>query len=136
MFIVALMLVLFAYCAWFAVQAAVPTGPQGMGRVGAKDRTGLLTSALTALSAVLLFRVLVPVGWWQVIGWLVIGVLFAVAVAFTVLRWRSLPTRRLRTQRRTGAQRPRSWVLVGAGLGFSVLFLSGCAFVHFAAHFA
>ena len=136
MFAVVVMVLLVAYCGWFALQAVVPAGPRGVRRLAAKDRTALVTSGLTVLAAALLFRVFVPVGGWSMVSWLLVGVLFAGAVGFAALRWGGLPTRRLRTNGRTGAQRPRSWAVVGTSVGLAVGFVAFCGFVNFAAFFA
>lgn len=131
MFMIIVMAMLFAYCAWFAVQTVVPAGYRGIGKLAGKDRLALVVGGLTALSAALLFRTFISVGWVQTISWLVIGVVFAVAVGFAVVRWNGLPTRRLRTNRRSGEQRPRSWLLAGPGLGFTLVFLIFCGLVFF-----
>lgn len=132
MFMIIVMAMLFAYCAWFAVQTVVPAGPRGIGRLAAKDRLALVVGGLIALSAALSLRIFISVGWMQTVSWLVIGLLSAVAVGFAVVRWQSLPTRRPRTNRRSGEQRPRSWVVAGPGLGLTLLFLIFSGFVFFA----
>lgn len=123
MFSIVLLTPFILFAAILLARTAVPAGPGGLRRVGAKDRTSLLAAILATLALGLLVRSLLTADPAPFVAWLVGGLLFAAAVAFAGLRWSDLPTRRRRRNARTGEERPRSWVVAGSGLGFAVLFL-------------
>ena len=114
---------LLACCGLFLARAAAPLEAAGLGRLGAKDRMGLVAAGVGTVATLLIFRAFLPATTVNIVGWGVVGLVLAAGVTFGALRWPHLPVRRTRRDHRTGAERPRSWLLAGASLTVSAIAL-------------
>lgn len=124
MFSIIALVFLLACCGLFLAQTAAPLEAAGIGRIGAKDRIGLVAAGMGTVAPLLIFRAFLPATTVNAVGWGLVVLVLALAVAFAVLLWPHLPVRQSRRDHRTGGQRPRSWLLAGANLTISVIILA------------